>query len=34
MPDIKQAGPVERLSSSWANALTSLPVTFTPGAAE
>jgi cholest-4-en-3-one 26-monooxygenase len=32
MPDIAQAGPVERLPSAWANALTSLPVTFTPGA--
>jgi cytochrome P450 len=31
MPDIRQAGPEERLSSSWANALTSLPVEFTPG---
>jgi cytochrome P450 len=34
MPDIEQSGPVERLSSSWANALTSLPVTFTAGPAE
>jgi cytochrome P450 len=34
MPDIQQAGPVERLSSNWANALTSLPVTFTPGSVE
>ena len=34
MPDMKQAGPPERLSSSWANALTSLPVTFTAGPSE
>ena len=31
MPDVKQAGPVERLHSSWANSLTSLPIKFTPG---
>jgi cytochrome P450 len=30
MPDISLAGPVERLSSSWANSLTSMPVEFTP----
>jgi methyl-branched lipid omega-hydroxylase len=28
MPDISQAGEVERLRSSWANSLTSLPITF------
>lgn len=32
MPDIKLAGPVQRLRSSWANSLTSMPVEFTPGA--
>jgi cytochrome P450 len=31
MPDIAQAGDPERLQSSWANSLTSLPVTFSPG---
>jgi cholest-4-en-3-one 26-monooxygenase len=34
MPDIRQTGPEERLSSTWANSLTSLPVEFTPGARE
>jgi cytochrome P450 len=34
MPDIRQAGPEERLSSTWANSLTSLPVEFTPGQRE
>jgi len=28
MPDIAQAGEIERLRSSWANSLTSLPVSF------
>jgi cytochrome P450 len=28
MRDVEQAGPVQRLGSSWANSLTSLPVTF------
>ena len=31
MPDIAPAGDVERVPSSWANGLTKLPVTFTPG---
>ncbi len=31
MPDIRLAGPVQRLRSSWANSLTSMPVEFTPG---
>jgi methyl-branched lipid omega-hydroxylase len=31
MPDIGLAGPVQRLRSSWANSLTSMPVVFTPG---
>ena len=34
MPDIRLAGSVERLRSSWANSLTALPVEFTPGARE
>jgi cytochrome P450 len=34
MPDMTVAGSVERLSSSWANSLTSMPVTFTPGSPE
>jgi hypothetical protein len=34
MRGIAQAGEVKRLRSSWANSLTSLPVTFTPGATE
>jgi cholest-4-en-3-one 26-monooxygenase len=34
MPDIRLAGPVERLRSSWANSLTAMPVEFTPGARE
>jgi methyl-branched lipid omega-hydroxylase len=34
MPDIAKAGEVTRLESSWANSLTSLPVTFTPGEPE
>ena len=34
MPDIELAGPVERVETSWANALTSLPVRFTPGPRE
>jgi cytochrome P450 len=34
MPDIRLAGDVERLSSSWANALTAMPVRFTTGARE
>jgi cytochrome P450 len=32
MPDLTLAGEVERLESSWANSLTSLPVSFSPGA--
>ena len=32
MPDIRRAGPMERLRSSWANSLTAMPVEFTPGA--
>jgi cholest-4-en-3-one 26-monooxygenase len=31
---LELAGPVERLASTWANSLTSMPVTFTPGARE
>lgn len=31
MPDLRIAGPAQRLSSSWANSLTSLPVEFSPG---
>ncbi len=31
VPDLELAGPPERLSSAWANALTSLPVRFAPG---
>lgn len=31
MKDLQQAGDIERLPSSWANGLLSLPVTFTPG---
>jgi cholest-4-en-3-one 26-monooxygenase len=31
---LELAGPVQRLPSTWANSLTSLPVTFTPGARE
>jgi cholest-4-en-3-one 26-monooxygenase len=34
MPDVRRAGEVQRLGSSWANALTSLPIEFTPGARE
>ncbi len=34
MPDLRRAGPIERLHSSWANALTALPVEFTPGRRE
>jgi cytochrome P450 len=34
MHDIALDGPVERLPSSWANGLTSMPVRFTPGARE
>jgi cytochrome P450 len=34
MPDLALAGEVERLSSSWANGLTAMPVRFTPGARE
>jgi methyl-branched lipid omega-hydroxylase len=34
MPDIVQAGEAERLRSSWANSLTSLPVRFAPGLPE
>ncbi|MCW3016460.1 MAG: cytochrome [Solirubrobacterales bacterium] len=32
--DLQQAGPEARLESVWANSLTSLPVTFTPGPRE
>jgi len=32
MKDLQLAGDVERIPSSWANALVKLPVTFTPGA--
>ncbi|MCW3039153.1 MAG: cytochrome [Solirubrobacterales bacterium] len=31
MPDLQQAGDVERLQSSWANGLVKLPISFTPG---
>ena len=31
MPDVTAAGPPARLVSNWANMVTSLPVTFTPG---
>jgi len=31
LPDLEQAGDVERLPSSWAHALVHLPVRFTPG---
>jgi cytochrome P450 len=34
MADIELAGPVTRVPSSWTNSLTSLPITFTPGARE
>lgn len=34
MPDLQLAGPVERLPAAWANMVTSVPVTFTPGARE
>lgn len=34
MPDIERDGEVARLGSSWANALTALPVKFTPGTRE
>lgn len=34
IPDARIAGPVERLSSTWANALTSLPLEFSPGPRE
>ena len=34
MPDIARAGDVERVRSSWANSLTSLPVRFSPGVQE
>lgn len=34
LPDLRRAGDVERLPSSWANGLTSLPVAFTPGPRE
>jgi cholest-4-en-3-one 26-monooxygenase len=34
MPDLRLVGDVERLPSSWANSLTSMPVEFTPGARE
>jgi cytochrome P450 len=34
MPDLELAGPVMRLRSSWANALTSMPVRFAPGVRE
>lgn len=34
MPDIERDGEPERLGSNWANALTALPVKFTPGAKE
>jgi cholest-4-en-3-one 26-monooxygenase len=34
LPDIRLAGPAERLRSSWANSLTAMPVEFTPGAPE
>ena len=31
MPDLAQTGPAERLPSSWANGLVSLPLSFSPG---
>jgi cytochrome P450 len=34
MKDLKPAGDVERLPSSWANGLVKMPVTFTPGQRE
>lgn len=34
MPDVRLAGPVERLRSSWANSLTAMPVEFTPAEQE
>jgi cytochrome P450 len=34
MADLTLAGPVPRVPSSWANGLTSLPVSFTPGPRE
>ena len=34
MVDVRLAGEVERLPTSWANALVHLPVTFTPGSRE
>ncbi|NMO03585.1 cytochrome P450 [Gordonia sp. TBRC 11910] len=34
MPDMEFAGPVTRLTSNFSNELTSMPVTFTPGAVE
>jgi cholest-4-en-3-one 26-monooxygenase len=34
LEDLEQAGPEVRLESVWANSLTSLPVTFTPGPRE
>jgi hypothetical protein len=34
MPDLRLAGSVERLRSSWAHALTAMPVRFTPGKPE
>jgi len=32
LDDIRPAGPPQRLRSNWANALTSLPIEFTPKA--
>jgi cholest-4-en-3-one 26-monooxygenase len=34
MPDLELAGEIERLPSSWAHGLVSMPVKFTPGARE
>jgi cytochrome P450 len=34
MHDIELAGPVARVPSAWTNSLTSLPISFTPGARE
>jgi cholest-4-en-3-one 26-monooxygenase len=34
MPDLRPAGPVTRLRSSWANALTAMPVSFSAGVRE
>ena len=34
LDDLELAGEVERIPSSWTNALRTLPVTFTPGARE